>query len=103
LKEQVLIPWAIRVNILKEGQMYEKIIHIYFIYKQNWIGISIAMTFRQNGLRPILAAQENLTVLVGMKQKNNNGRLKKKLNSAHSLIEILWGFLHNKYCIFTLK
>ena len=49
--------------------MYEKIIHIYFIYKQNWIGISIAMTFRQNGLRPILAAQENLTVLMGMKQK----------------------------------
>ena len=64
--------------------MYEKIIHIYFIYKQNWIGISIAMTFRQNGLRPILAAQENLTVLMGMKQKKNNGRLKKKLNSAHS-------------------
>jgi hypothetical protein len=49
--------------------MYEKTIHIYFIYKQNWIGISIAMTFRQNGLRPILVAQENLTVLMGMKQK----------------------------------
>ena len=74
MKEQVLIPWAIRVNILKEGQMYEKIIHIYFIYKQNWIGISIAMTFRQNGLRPILAAQENLTDFYrdGTKKKNVN-------------------------------
>ena len=41
-----------------------------------------------------------LSIRAGSLKLSSGGQV---CNSVYTLIEILWGFLHNKYCILTLK